>query len=425
MRILSLSCAINLGIAATLLAGCGTLPVSPVGSRLTQEDTGRNALYRAATPEYQLLHAFKSHSDGMHPEAPLISVDGTLYGTTTGGGSAGAGTVYDITTTGREKVLHNFGHGSDGAGPSGGLIDVDGELYSTTGAGGSFKNASCSAGCGTVYQISTTGAEKVLHSFTFGANGWSPQGGLDDVGGTLYGVTAYGGSGCGSTGCGTLFRITTGGSESAIYRFKGGSAGADLPESKLAHIKNTLYGTTNLGGSRDCYYHNGCGTVFSITTAGKENWLYSFKGGRDGSYPDAGLVNVSDTLYGTTSAGGGHADFGTVYNISTLGSEKVVHGFKAGRHPHDGFDPETGLIDVNGTLYGTTLQGGAYNAGTIFSISTTGEVKVLYAFRGSPSDGLYPQGDLVYVHGTLYGTTYYGGGGGKGTCCGTVFALTL
>jgi uncharacterized repeat protein (TIGR03803 family) len=376
---------------------------------------------------YQVLYSFKSHSDGIHPADPLIKVNGTLYGTTTRGGSAGAGTVYDITTTGREKVLHSFGHGSDGAGPSGGLIDVNGTLYGTTGSGGSFRPAGCggaSGGCGTVYRISTTGAEKVLHSFRLGADGWYPGGGLIGVNGTLYGTTPYGGSGCGSTGCGTVFRITTTGSENAIYRFKGGSDGADLPVSKLLHINDTLYGTTNLGGSRGCYYHNGCGTVFSITTAGKENWLYSFTGGSDGSYPDAGLVNVNGMLYGTTSSGGGSGYYGTAYSINTDGSEKIVYRFSE-RHSARGIDPETGLVDVNGTLYGTTIQGGAFNAGTIFSISTTGEVKVLHDFRGAPSDGLYPLGSLIYAHGTLYGTTYYGGGGGKGTCCGTVFALAL
>lgn len=158
-----------------------------------------------------------------------------------------------------------------------------------------------------------------------------------------------------------------------------------------------------------------------MTTAGKENWLYSF-GGSDGSYPEGRLVNVNGTLYGTTSTGGGQSAMGTVYTISVDGAEKVVHRFNVKPRFH-AFDPETGLTDVKGTLYGTTAEGGASGGGTIYSISTTtGKVTILHDFGGA-SDGLLPQSPLLYVNGTLYGTTYYGGGGGKGTCCGTVFAL--
>lgn len=405
--------------ALSVTAGCGGGP--PV-------DSSASNVHRSAAPAYQVLHSFKNRADGMHPAAPLIEVDGILYGTTGAGGSNHAGTVYDITTGGEESVLHNFGKGADGRSPSGGLIDVDGTLYGTTASGGSSKPAGCggpSGGCGTVYQVRTTGAEKVLHSFSLGAGGRAPVGGLIDVSGMLYGTTLYGGSGCGSTGCGTVYRVTTTGSESTIYRFKGGSAGAFFPTSKLLGISDTLYGATNLGGSRGCYYRNGCGTVFSITTAGKENWLYSFAGGSDGSYPDDGLIDVNGTLYGTTSTGGGAHAFGTVYSIGKDGSEKIVHRFSDRRRlPRDGFDPETALIAVNGTLYGTTTQGGAFNGGTIYSISANGKVTDLHDFGGG-SDGFLPQSAMIYLNGTLYGTTYYGGGGGKGTCCGTVFALSI
>lgn len=138
--------------------------------------------------------------------------------------------------------------------------------------------------------------------------------------------------------------------------------------------RGALYGTTYLGGSTGCFYHNGCGTVFSITTDG---------------------------------------------------TEKVLHRFGSRHYDYDGgSDPETSLIDVNGTLYGTTADGGSFgDYGTIYSTSKTGSVKFLHDFRGA--DGSLPQGDLINVNGTLYGTTFYGGRRGKGTCCGTVFALTL
>jgi uncharacterized repeat protein (TIGR03803 family) len=87
------------------------------------------------------------------------------------------------------------------------------------------------------------------------------------------------------------------------------------------------------------------------------------------------------------------------------------------------------LLEVNGTLYGTTWVGGTYGLGTVFSMTTSGKEHVLHSFNGS--DGAHPETDLIDVNGTLYGTTHVGGfkWGCKpninGTAgCGTVFALT-
>jgi uncharacterized repeat protein (TIGR03803 family) len=257
-------------------------------------------------------------------------VKGTLYGTTAmGGGSPGSGIVYSISTTGVKEVLHRFGHGSDGGGPSD-LINVNATLYGATGGGGLY-------GRGTVYSISTTGTEKVRHSFKYGSGGAGPVGSLIDVKGVLYGTTSYGGSGCGSSGCGTVYSMSTTGVEKVLYRFKGGSAGADDPNGGLIDINGTLYGTTAQGGNTGCYYHNGCGAVFGVTTTGVETLLYGFKGGSDGAYPVTGLVNVNGTLYGTTSTDGNGGGGGTVYSITTEGVEKPLHHF--GSHRNDGYMP--------------------------------------------------------------------------------------
>jgi uncharacterized repeat protein (TIGR03803 family) len=156
---------------------------------------------------------------------------------------------------------------------------------------------------------------------------------------------------------------------------------------------------------------------------GTEKLLYRFKGGADGENPFAGLINVNGLLYGTTTCGGGQLDCGTVYAINADGVERVLHRFKV-RAP-SGWSPETELLYVGGTFYGTTDSGGSHgDFGTVYSMGASGVLKVLHNFAGG-SDGLYPEGKLIDVNGTLYGTTYYDGGGGKGTCCGTVFALTL
>ena len=408
--------AVTIGAATALLAGCGGSqpPLAAPGSMPQSRVGAQHGSRRSTGPSYAILYRFRGHADGMSPAGNVIDLNGILYGTTgQGGGSSNKGTVYRLTTTGDETVLHKFGNGSDGAGPIG-LIAVNGTLYGTTGSGGAFGPQG-----GTFYSIGTSGDEKVLHSFKRGGDGWAPGVGLVNVAGMLYGTTSFGGSGCGSTGCGTVYRMSRTGSETVIYRFKGGSGGGFWPEERLLYSNATLYGTTSLGGSRGCYYHNGCGTVFSMTTAGKENWLYSFDG-NDGSYPEGRLVNVNGTLFGTTSTGGGSSAMGTVYTMSVDGVEKVVHRFDT-KARLGAYDPETGLTDVKGTLYGTTEEGGSFGGGTIYSMSpSTRKVTILHDFGGS--DGSGPSSPLLYVNGTLYGTTS-GGGGGKGTCCGTVFAL--
>jgi uncharacterized repeat protein (TIGR03803 family) len=160
--------------------------------------------------------------------------------------------------------------------------------------------------------------------------------------------------------------------------------------------------------------------VYSIGTDGTEKVLYSFGGGSDGAYPAEGLTDVYGTLYGTTDEGG-TSDKGTVYSISTDGTEKVLHSFGGGS---DGDGPFAGLIDVNGTLYGTTFLGGDHGCyqsgcGTVYSISTDGTEKVLYRFDGY--DGAQPEARLLHHNGTLYGTTSTGGTYDRGA----VYALAL
>ena len=139
--------------------------------------------------------------------------------------------------------------------------------------------------------------------------------------------------------------------------------------------------------------------------------LYSFKGSGDGERPYAGLINVKGTLYGTTHLGGANGD-GMVFSITPSGTETVIYSFKGSG---DGEYPYAGLINVEGTLYGTTIEGGANGVGTVFSTTPSGTETVLHSFGGS-GDGQYPYyGGLINAKGKLYGTTYYGGAHGDGT----------
>jgi uncharacterized repeat protein (TIGR03803 family) len=409
-----------LGIcAAAMLAACGGSQ-PPIAAPGAMPQNGIIA-HQLSTSSYKVLHhfSFRRRDPSALPATGLVAVNGTLYGTTSVGGAKrvgydyGCGTVYRISPAGVFKTLYRF-HCSDGAAPDGTLVDVNGTLYGATYQGGSF-------GQGVVFSVTTSGEEKVLHNFKGNLDGALPKGALIYLKGKLYGTT----SGGGSSGAGTVYSVSTTGTEKVLHEFQVGLSDGVSPTTGLTELKGILYGTTSGGGS------SGAGTVYTISTAGAENVLYSFGGGSDGSYPAAPLINVNGTLYGTTESGGsskrGSSGHGTVYSISTRGSEKVLYSF-CPEHPNcsDGSVPQAALIDLNGTLYGTTYRGGASDCGcgVVYSVTMGGSEKVLHYFTGYP-DGANPSAEFVSLNGTLYSTTIFGGYTGcfYGSC-GTVFALT-
>lgn len=339
----------------------------------------------------KVVHSFCGQvycPDGSSPVAGLIKVRGKLFGTTTGGGKFNTGAVFVLNpSTGRERVLYSFCtqeyHQSceDGASPYAGLIDVNGTLYGTACCGGTNEG-------GTAFALDRrTGVYNVLYQFcqkTYCTDGSGPGvGGLIDVGGTLYGTTDQGGA----FRWGTVFSIDPiSGSENVLYSFCGlGSNCSDGSQPQgLVSLGSMLYGITASGGSHryPCYSSGtGCGTVFSFNLqTGKQKVLHSFGGianVRDGNFPFGGLVSDGTALYGTTAYGGANG-YGTVYSIDKkTGAEKVLYSFCSQTNCTDGSVPYAGLIDVNGTLYGTTTQGGTGNCtglspgcGTVFSIET-------------------------------------------------------
>ncbi|MFY9664213.1 MAG: choice-of-anchor tandem repeat GloVer-containing protein [Candidatus Cybelea sp.] len=425
--------ALSISAASTLLGGCGAL-------RQAQDDIQPQISVPGALPQtsalaarvnrthYKLLYSFGAPPDGNYPTANLIDVGGTLYGTTVAGGSnscpttsyQGCGTVFSVTLGGAEKVLYNFGGGSDGSSPQAGLINVGGTLYGTTDTGGiGCSYTYPSFGCGTVFSITPSGAEKVLYKFPGSPDGAYPLAGLVDVNGTLYGTTTGGGDqyfdACYSlNGCGTVYSITTQGEEKVLYAFGKRHHGLS-PDAGLIDVKANLYGTTH-----DRSNHL-WGSVFRITTGGAEKALHGFNEA-DGASPYAGLIELNGKLYGTTTIGGAYScsayekGCGTVFSVPLRGgTENVLHSFNGA----DGYFPLATLIELKGKFYGTTRLGGASSEGTVFSITPGGTEKVLYSF-GRGSDGNQPAAELIDVNGTLYGTTTGGGTYGHGT----VFALT-
>ncbi len=137
-----------------------------------------------------------------HPFAGLIQGrDGNFYGTTYQGGASGHGTVYKLTPSGIETVLYTFAGGSsDGADPEAGLIQGrDGNFYGNTYQGGA-------SGLGTVFKLTPSGTETVLHAFAGGSSdGANPSANLvQSSDGNLYGSTGAGGT----SGYGTFFKIS-------------------------------------------------------------------------------------------------------------------------------------------------------------------------------------------------------------------------
>jgi uncharacterized repeat protein (TIGR03803 family) len=287
-----------------------------------------------------VLHNFVGGKDGIYPNGGLISDGhGTLYGTTSGGGSDEYGIVFRLSPPTKsgdawtEATLYAFqGGGTDALGPVAGMVrDASGALYGTTEDGGEnnlgavFKLTPPSGGKG-------SWSESVLYSFTGYTDGQYPVASLIfDGNGALYGTTVSGGVGAGQCGCGTIFQLTPpdGGSgpwtENTLYTFNGSGDGANPTDNLIFDSTGALYGTASLGGNTalSCFIgvNNGCGIAFKLNPPSTQGgtWaqsvLHTFQDGSDGAYPIAPLVQVGTTFYGTTYEGG-QRGLGTVFEIA-------------------------------------------------------------------------------------------------------------
>jgi uncharacterized repeat protein (TIGR03803 family) len=390
----------------------------------------------AQAQTYKVLHTFNG-IDGANPAAELIrDADGNLYGTSQDGGTAG--TLFELSKTDKLTTLYTFKGGADGAGPRAGVIQgAHGNLYGATTWGG---NGACeSAGCGTVFKLSKTGKEAVLYRFTGWPDGAYPNGVIQDAKSNFYGTTLNGGSGHNGNcslngapyGCGTVFKVDASGKETVLHNFTDNADGGYPEAGLIQDAEGNLYGTAGGGGGVGCYH--GCGIVFMLDRASKETVLYRFKGGNDGASPYAGVIrDKQGNLYGTTSAGGGHGQ-GTVFRLSKTGKETVLYSFCSKSGCADGAFPWGVIQDAKGNLYGTTLGGGGSSdciggdCGTVFKLDTKGKEVVLHNFTGG-ADGGNPYAGVIWDgQGNLYGTTYWGGNlncDDSGFGCGVVFELT-
>jgi uncharacterized repeat protein (TIGR03803 family) len=408
--------------AAIALHGLLALAVSSCGG------DGGSSTAQPAHPlpvTAQILYSFGGTStDAMGPSGVLIQgSDGNFYGTTFSGGLAecshgaatgdpaviGCGTVFKISPTGEETVLHLFGAAAaDGANPEVLIQGSDGNFYGTTASGGA-NNA------GTVFKLTLEGVETILYSFTGGSDGGRPAGGLvQGTDGNLYGTTANGGT----NNAGTVFKLTPQGVETVLHSFEGVPDGADPVGQLVQGGDGNFYGVTSSGG-RGVSGSNGFlgGTVFKITPEGTETILHRFSG-PDGESPQAGLIQGSDgNFYGTTDSGTN--SLGTVFKLTPEGVETTLYSFSGS----DGAFPYASLIQgSDGNFYGTTGGGGTNEGGTMFQLTPAGIVTVLYSFpntsgeyAGTQLPGAEPNTNLMQgSDGNLFGTTFEDGAYDRG-----------
>jgi len=313
------------------------------------------------------------------------------------------------------KVLHEFNGQSDGALPEGTLLrDAAGNLFGTTFAGGEL-------GEGTVYKIDTTGVETVLFTFSAFESGSNPASPLiQDQSGNLVGIADEG-----PGGAGVVYKLSPLGQQTLLFSFQGGTGrNARVPSGGLFMRKSgNTFGTTLFGGNGTCQF--GCGTIYQLDTAGTLRVLHSFSGGSDGSQPFGPLIqDAAGNLYGVAKSGGDlscpefpQTGCGTVFKLTSNGVFTVLHRFHGGTN---GATPQPSLlVDAAGNVFGAAGAGGLSENGLLFKISSTGTYTVLHRFTGN--DGKTPNGGLVSdPAGNLFGTAQGGGVNGLGT----VFEMT-
>jgi uncharacterized repeat protein (TIGR03803 family) len=301
------------------------------------------------------------------------------------------------------KPIYNFKASNDGNQPVGAVvIGPDGAFYGVTKFGG---KGSCQ--CGVVFKLTAPGAGqtawgyKIIYSFAGLADGSQPNGNLVfDADGDLYGTTSFGGdSDPGALGNGIVFRLhpTDAGKtkwrEQVIYRFQGGTDGAQSGSGLVVGKDGALYGVTPSGGDGLCTQVNNCGTAYRLkaTSADKKHWakarIHDFDITTDGMHPSGRLMlGKNGVLYGTTADGGGQSDGGTV-------------------------------------------------AGTVFKLTPPAKTQPAWKFAvlarfiatdGIAADGVFPVGGVNFgPDGALYGTTSNQGNPKEASVCGTAFRLAL
>ncbi len=294
-------------------------------------------------------------ADGSSPLGGVtLGFDGNFYGTTQGGGSHGAGTVFKVTPTGTLTTLWNFANGTDDSVPFYTTLQgQDGNMYGVS--LGQYNGQ-----YGALFKVSPSGVFKTLRDFNY-TNGATPSLPTQGTDGNFYGTTQGGGDP--TCRCGVVYKATAAGVITVLHNFKGYPTDGYRPLAVLVQgYDGNFYGTTYQGGAKNY------GSVFKITPSGTFTLLYSFDSVTgDGLKPITGLTLGTDgNFYGTTG-NGGTKNFGSLYKITPAGSESVLYSF-CSVSCNDGFGPATPLVlHTDGKFYGNT-NGNSLGGSVFYSL---------------------------------------------------------
>jgi len=261
--------------------------------------TGYGTVFKVGSSGVTDLHTFNNGTGGAYPwAAPVQTVDGTLFGVTYNGSTPG--TAYSISPSGVFTTIANLP--SKTQAPL--IVGTDGNLYGTTPYGGT-------ANRGTIFKMTPSGAITILHSFdpsTLPNNGTDHDGGipigpiLQATDGNFYGVTTWGGN----NDQGVVYQLTSGGAYKVLHTFKNSTQSTPAvleganPTSGLADGGDGyLYGVSPSGGA------NGYGTLYRLTVTGTSFGVYHNFDKQTGGSPYSTLfLHTNGILYGVTSTGG-------------------------------------------------------------------------------------------------------------------------
>ena len=405
-----------LPVIATLAAICMLSPAAPA----SQWETA--------------IYQFRPGTgDGYAPAAGLIAdAKGNLYGTTMFGGAAcgldGCGTVYELSPsnggrTWTETVLYSFQGAPDGAFPAGALVlSGQGSLYGTTSGGGASR-------AGVIFQLTPPAeqggswTETVLYNFTAPNDGYFPVTLTMDGSGNLYGAEpGYPG------GFGSVFELSPGGGGSwtfsVLYNFLGGAEhdGTRPIGALVLSPWGSLLGVTAAGGSGSGCNADGCGTVFQLVAQKNGSWkervVYMFSGGSDGGVPvGLSMDRPSRTFYGATAYGGDSTGDGVVFQLAPQkgGGWTEATVFTFGQSSDLSRPNSAAAADALGNLYGTTYlstagDGGVYKLSPPQQQGGAWTETVQYQFSGGADGGNNPSALLLSgTQQSVFGATEYGG----------------
>jgi len=323
-----------------------------------------------------------------YPGALLQATNGNIYGIT----RERHGSIYEFTPAGNTKRLVAF-EGQNGSDPFALIEGSDSNLYGTTEWGGPF-------GYGTIFKLAPSGELTTLHSFD-GTNGSNPGSLLQAKDGNFYSATGYG----------VILMVTPSGMVTPLGTLDGISAweGQSGPSALIEASNGDLYGVAD-GGLFDA------GVIFRLSKSGDISTLVSFNG-TNGASPRVLLQGEDLNFYGVTALGGAF-DQGTIFRATSTGALTTLKSFSgasSGLDVMNGGYPLSLVQGTDGTLYGTTSVGGSNNCGTVFRLTTTGNLATLASFDGT--NGIGGSTLVRGLNGSLYGTSPAGGsrGGGYGT----------